>query len=369
MPSNEKSKRSSSGAVIAPIELSTTFRRDAEGTYPSGYFYTRHGNPNREQLEGALCSLEGGATAIAFASGTAAAMAAFLSQSSGDHVLLPMECYHGTQEMMRQIFPRWGLSFDFVDMTNNDAVNSAVRPNTRLIWVETPSNPRLRISDLAALSTISKQAKAILLCDNTFATPLNQNPLKFGCDLVLHSTTKYLNGHSDVLGGVLVARENDELSERLRSIQICGGAVPSPFDCWLTMRGMATMTLRVQTQCASAEKIAAFLSDHRQIERVHYPSLASHPQHLLAKSQMHSGGGLLSFEIKGGEGAALALIAAVRNLHRATSLGGVETLIEHRASMEGPNTRTPRNLVRLAVGIEPAAELIADLDQALASLD
>ena len=369
MSSHEKPKRPPSRAVIAPIELSTTFTRDADGTYPGGYFYTRHGNPNREQLEDALCTLEGGATAIAFASGTAASMAAFLSQSSGDHVLLPQECYHGTQEMMRQIFPRWGLSFDFIDMTNIETVQAAVRSNTRLIWVETPSNPCLRLSDLTTLSTIAKQAKATLLCDNTFATPLNQNPLKFGCDLVLHSTTKYLNGHSDVLGGVLVAREQGALSERLRSIQICGGAVPSPFDCWLTMRGMATMTLRVQTQCASAEEIAKFLDSHRQIERVHYPSLTSHPQYLLGKTQMRSGGGLLSFEVKGGESTALAFISAVRSLHRATSLGGVETLIEHRASMEGPNTRTPRNLVRLAVGIEPIAELIADLDQALASLD
>jgi cystathionine gamma-synthase len=296
-------------------------------------------------------------------------MAAFLSQSSGDHVLLPLECYHGTQEMMRQIFPRWGLSFDFIDMTNMDAVHAAVRSNTRLIWVETPSNPCLKLSDLATLSNIAKQANATLLCDNTFATPLNQNPLKFGCDLVLHSTTKYLNGHSDVLGGVLVAREQGALSERLRSIQICGGAVPSPFDCWLTMRGMATMSLRVQTQCASAEKIAEFLSCHRQVEQVHYPSLPSHPQYLLAKAQMRSGGGLLSFEVKGGESSALAFVAAVRRIHRATSLGGVETLIEHRASMEGPHTRTPRGLVRLAVGIEPTTELIDDLDQALASLD
>ena len=369
MSPHETSKRSPSRAVIAPIELSTTFTRDADGTYPGGYFYTRHGNPNREQLEEALCSLEGGATAIAFASGTAASMAAILSLSSGDHVLLPQECYHGTQEIMRQIFPRWGLSFDLVDMTDMAIVQEAVRPNTRLIWVETPSNPRLRLSDLAALSTIAKQVNATLLCDNTFATPLNQNPLQFGCDLVLHSTTKYLNGHSDVLGGVLVAREHGALSDRLRSIQICGGAVPSPFDCWLTMRGLATMSLRVQTQCASAEKIAKFLSGHRQIERVHYPSLTSHPQYLLAKAQMRSGGGLLSFEVKGGESAAMAFVAGVRNLHRATSLGGVETLIEHRASMEGPNTRTPRNLVRLAVGVEPTAELIADLDQALANLD
>ena len=359
----------STGAVMTPIYATSTYRQSAPGVH-QGYEYSRTQNPTRFAYEDCIASLESGKRGFAFASGMAAINNVIDLLDAGDHVIAMDDLYGGTFRLFDKVKTRTAnLSFSFVDMGNVDNIKDAIQPNTRMIWVETPSNPRLRLSDLAALSTIAKQVNATLLCDNTFATPLNQNPLQFGCDLVLHSTTKYLNGHSDVLGGVLVAREHGALSDRLRSIQICGGAVPSPFDCWLTMRGLATMSLRVQTQCASAEKIAKFLSGHRQIERVHYPSLTSHPQYLLAKAQMRSGGGLLSFEVKGGESAAMAFVAGVRNLHRATSLGGVETLIEHRASMEGPNTRTPRNLVRLAVGVEPTAELIADLDQALANLD
>ena len=356
-----------SRAIIPPIELSTTFAREADGSYPAGYSYTRAGNPNRAHLEAALCELEGGAAAITFSSGTAASMAALMALGTGDHVLLPRESYYGTQVMVRKIFPRWGLDCEFIDMTDLAAVRAALRVNTKLIWVETPSNPCLGISDLTGITTLAKSIGAFVLCDNTFATPINQNPLSFGCDLVLHSTTKYLNGHSDVLGGVLIARAAGDLVERIHTIQVHGGGVPSPFDCWLTSRGMATLTLRVQTQCANAQIIAEFLESQPQIEKVHYPGLRSHPQFQLAQRQMRSGGGLLSFEVRGGEAAARALVAAMRRVQRATSLGGIETLIEHRASMEGPDTLTPSNLVRLAVGIEPVEEVIGDLQQAMAS--
>lgn len=364
-------------SVTIPIFPSTTFTREADGSYPHGYSYSRTGNPNRDALEYALARLEGGAEAIAFASGTAAMMAVMQTLSTGDHVLIANDLYYGARMMLKHIFPRWGLEVSFADLTDAGAAAASMRANTKLIWAETPSNPCLKITDLAAISTLAKRHGAYLVCDNTIGTPILQRPFDFGCDLVMHSTTKYINGHSDLLGGVVIARVNGELSERLRQIQIHGGAVPSAFDAWLTQRGMHTLELRVLAQSASALQIAQFLAEEKaaasrrtgglKINRVHYPGLPDHPQHALAQRQMPRGsGGLLAFEVEGSQAQALALAAACRVFRRATSLGGVESLIEQRASMEGPDTATPPNLLRLSIGLEPAPQLIADLQEALA---
>ena len=354
-----------SGAVVPPIVLSTTFERAADGSFPSGYIYTRSGNPNRTALEECLTALEGGAACAAFGSGLAAAMAVFQALAPGDHVIVPDDAYHGVSRLVREIMAPWGLQASVVDMTNLDAVRAALRPNTRLVWVETPSNPLLKISDIAALAAIAHEAGARCAVDNTWATPVLQQPLLLGADLALHATTKYLGGHSDVLGGAIVARESDAFFERVRFIQGNGGAVPSPFDCWLILRGIRSLAYRMRGHAENAARVADFLSTQPAIERVHYPGLASHPGHAVAARQMRSGGGMLSVEVRGGEPAAMALAARVRLFTRATSLGGVESLIEHRASVEGPESRTPPGLLRISVGLEHPDDLIDDLRQAL----
>lgn len=353
------------GSVTPPIQLSTTFEREANGDYPNGLSYCRRNNPNRDALEMALTKLEGGAASATFASGTAATMAVFQSLKSGDHVLVPKDSYYGTRVMLAEIFPRWGLEHDLVDMTDADAVSRRMKPNTRLLWTESPSNPMMRVTDLERIATIAKKQGALTVCDNTVATPLLQRPFDYGFDLVVHSTTKYLNGHSDVLGGVVIARENGAVLASIRTIQVHGGGVPSPFDCWLTLRGLKTVAYRVRGQCANAQRIAEFLARHPAVKAVNYCGLASHPQHDLAKRQMKAFGGLMSFEVKGGEKEAFAVAGGCALIRRATSLGGVESLIEQRASMEGPGTTTPPNLLRLAVGLESPEDLVQDLDQAL----
>jgi cystathionine gamma-synthase len=262
----------------------------------------------------------------------------------------------------------WGLQASVVDMTDLAAVRAAVRPTTRLLWVETPSNPLLKISDIAALAQIAHAAGARCAVDNTWATPALQRPLDLGADLALHATTKYLGGHSDVLGGAIVAREQDTFFERVRFIQGNGGAVPSPFDCWLVLRGIRSLAYRMRGHVANAARVAAFLNEHPAIERVYYPGLASHPGHAVVARQMCGFGGMLSIEVHGGEPAAMALAARVKLFTRATSLGGVESLIEHRASVEGPESRTPPGLLRVSVGLEHPDDLVADLAQALAPL-
>jgi len=267
---------------------------------------------------------------------------------------------------VREIMVPWGLTSSVVDMTNPEAVRTAVRPNTRLIWVETPSNPLLKVSDIAAIAAIAHAAGARCAVDNTWATPVLQRPLDLGADLVLHATTKYLGGHSDVLGGAVVARTGDAFFERIRFIQGNGGAVPSPFDCWLVLRGIQTLAYRMRGHVANAGRVAQFLSEHPRIERVHYPGLESHSGHVVAARQMHGFGGMLSIEMRGGEAEAIGLAACVKLFTRATSLGGIESLIEHRASVEGPESRTPPSLLRLSIGLEHPDDLIADLEQALA---
>ena len=353
-------------AVVPPIYLSTTYERDENHELTHGYLYTRAGNPNRQQLEIALAALEGGAEALAFSSGQAATMTFFQCLKPGDHILVPDDAYYGTPALLQDFFTSWGLTFTKVDTTKTDAIENAILPETKVIWLETPSNPQLKISDLTAIAQLARERSILTVCDNTWATPVLQQPLDLGCDVVMHSTTKYLGGHSDVLGGALIFKEKSEMSERARQIQTLGGAVPSPFDCWLVARGIKTLVVRVRQQAANAQRVAEFLAHHPSIERVHYPGLLSHPGHEIAQNQMASGGGMLSVQVRGGREEALTFMKRLTLFTVATSLGGVESLIEHRASTEGPDTLTPPNLLRISVGLEHADDLIEDLGQALA---
>jgi len=352
------------GAVMAPIHLSTTFERAEDGTFPSGFNYSRSNNPNRAALEKALALLEGGAVAAAFASGVAAAAAIFQTLSPNDHVIAPTEAYHGILRLLRGIFGRWQLAVDFVDMTDLAAIQNAIQPKTKLIWVETPSNPTLKLTDLAAVAEIAHAAGARLACDNTWS-PIIQRPFSLGADFVMHSTTKYFGGHSDVLGGAIIARDDDEFFQRIREVQTIGGAIPAPFDCWLIHRGTQTLPWRIRAHSENAQRVAEFLAQHPKVERVHYPGLTSHPQYELARRQMNPFGGMLSFELRGDRAAALRLPNELKIFTRATSLGGVESLIEHRQSIEGPETKTPETLLRLSIGLEHPDDLIADLARAL----
>jgi len=361
------------GAVSSPIHLSTTFERDPEGTYSRGFMYTRNNNPNRQALEQGISALEGGAAAAAFASGTGASMSIFQALAPGDHVLAHVDAYYGTSRLLREIFRRWGLDVSFVDMSDLRAVEKALRAKTKLAWMETPSNPLLKIVDLSAVAQIAHGTGAICVCDNTWA-PTLQRPFDLGADLILHSTTKYFGGHCDVLGGIVVTNVENDFFQRIRSIQYEGGAVPSPFDCWLILRGMRTLPWRMRAHSENAMKVADFLSRHPKVARVHYPGLKSHPGYEIAAKQMsiHSTGaqdklfgGMLSLEVKDGRDAAMSVTAKTKIFTRATSLGGVESLIEHRASIEGAGTTSPEGLLRLSIGLENADDLIEDLDQAL----
>lgn len=353
------------GAVASPIHLSTTFERAPDGSFPSGYAYIRDANPNRRALEYAMAQIEGGATAIAFASGMAATMAVFQALAPGDHVVAPLDAYYGTPKLLKEHFIPWGLEASFVDMTDLRAVEAAIRPTTRLVWTETPSNPTIAVTDLRAVAALAHGAGALVACDNTWATPFLQRPLVLGYDVVVHSTTKYLSGHSDVMGGVVITREVSGIAERLRSLQANGGAVPSPFDCWLVLRGIRTLPYRMRGHCANAAAVASFLAQHPGVERVYYPGLLTDPGHSIATTQMDAPGGMLSFVVRGGRPAALGVAARLHLFTRATSLGGPESLIEHRASVEGPHTRAPEGLLRVSAGLEHADDLVEDLAQAL----
>ena len=353
------------GAVTEAIHLSTTFERDADGGYSRGFLYSRNHNPNRNGLEAALAALEGGAAGAAFGSGLAAVTAIFQGLMPRDHVIAPVDIYHGTANVLKHLFAKWGVTASFVDMTNLDGVRNALSPQTKIIWIETPSNPLLQCVDIAAIAEIAHRHGARAIADNTFASPVLQRPLALGCDMVMHATTKYLGGRSDVLGGAVVSRLDDEQFAQLRTAQLFGGAVPSPFDCWLVMRSLPTLPYRMQAHCANAQKVAEFLQRHAKVSVVHYPGLPDNPFHAVASRQMSGFGGMLSFEVKGGKDAAMALAAHVEIFTRATSLGGVESLIEHRASIEGPESKTPQGLLRVSVGLENADDLIDDLSSAL----
>jgi len=350
------------GAVMPPIHLSTTYLRDNE----EEYVYSRVGSPNRRALESCLTALEGGTGAIAFASGMAAVAGIFHSLQQGDHVILPDDTYFGVRELVTKMLVRWGLAYTMVDMTDLGAVKSAIQPTTRLVWTETPSNPMLKITDIAAVADIAHDAGAMVGVDGTWATPMLQSPLALGADYVLHSTTKYLGGHSDLTGGIVVAKEENEFFEQIRQQQGIGGGVPSGFDCWLLLRGIRTLPHRMRGHCANAMKIAHFLADHPQVHTVLYPGLESHPGYEIARRQMKDFGGMMSFQVVGGAEKADAVTRGTRIIARATSLGGVESLIEHRAAVEDENTKTPWDLIRLSVGLEHPNDLIEDLARALA---
>lgn len=353
------------GAIVPPIHLSTTYERDADGTYPHGFTYARNHNPNRNALEANLSALEGGVDAAAFASGSVAMMTLFQALAPGDHVLAPDNLYFGIQQMLKTIFAGWGLQSDFVDMTDLHAVENGFRPNTKLVIIETPSNPLLKITDIQAVAELAHRNQALLVCDNTIASPILQRPLAHGADLVVHATTKYLGGHSDVMGGMIVAREESLFFQKIREIQALCGAIPSPFECWLTLRGIQTLPYRMAAHSQNALKVAQFLNQHPNVEAVLYPGLASHPNHAVAARQMSAFGGLMSMLVKGSTAEAMAVAAQVKLFARATSFGGTHSLIEHRASIEAPGTQTPPNLLRLSIGLENADDLIQDLAQAL----
>ncbi len=355
----------STGAISQPIQLATTFERDIDGSYTRNFHYAREGNPNRQALEICLARLEGGADAAAFSSGSAATLALFQSVGPGNHIVASIDAYYGTNVQLAQLVRPLGIEVSFVDTTDAGNVADNLRPETRLIWVETPSNPLLKVSDISALKTLAEKHGTLLAFDNTFATPVLQNPLKLGADLVVHSATKYLGGHGDLTGGAVITRKKDEVFAAIRQYQTAGGSVPSPFDCWLLRRSIATLPYRIRAQSDNAQALAEHLSDMREVVRVYYPGLPDHPGHQTARKQMTGYGGVLSFEVDGDESVAMAVAARTTLIKRATSLGGVESLIEHRASMEDAATRCPRNLLRMSVGIEHSDDLLADLTQAL----
>jgi cystathionine gamma-synthase len=357
----------STGALAEPIYLSTTFERDADGAYPRGFRYSREGTPNRAALESCLAALEGGIGAVAFASGLAANMAALDLLAGGERLVAPLEAYYGSLKQFTEFTRSRGAALELADCRDPAAIEAAMVGGARLLWLETPTNPLLNITDLKRAVAAGHAAGALVVCDNTFATPVCQRPFEFGVDLVIHSATKYLGGHSDVLGGIVVVREDAALLERLRAWQRMAGAPLAPFDCWLLRRSVATLALRVRAQCRAALEVARFLATHPAVERVFYPGLPSHPGHALAAAQMRGGfGAMLSVCIAGGRDAALRVAGRTRLFTRATSLGGVESLVEHRASIEGAGTRVAENLLRLSIGIEEPADLVEDLEQALA---
>jgi len=358
------------GSVIVPIHATSTFAQDGVGGLREGYEYARTGNPTRTALETCLAALEGGRYGRAFASGMAATDALLRATCRpGDHIVIPDDAYGGTFRLIDKVFRHWGIEHTAVGLSEVDAVRAAVGPTTRLGWCETPTNPLLAIADIAALAGVAHEAGARLVVDNTFASPYLQTPLGLGADVVLHSTTKYLGGHSDVIGGALVT-DNGELDEQVAFLQNGAGAVPGPFDAWLTLRGIKTLAVRMERHCDNAERVAAALLAHPEVTGVRYPGLDTHPGHEVAAKQMRRFGGMVSFTVRGGTQAALAVCARTRVFTLAESLGGVESLIEHpgrmtHASTAGSQLEVPAELLRLSVGIEDVEDLIDDLLTAL----
>lgn len=365
------------GAVVSPIILSTTFERAADGSIVEGRdIYTRASNPNRRALEEKLAALEGGSEAIAFASGQAATMSIFHSLGGNSHVILPDDIYYNTKVIIDNLYANFGLTCTAVDMTDLGAIKRAIKENTKLIWIETPSNPSLKITDIQAVVKIGKAKNILVACDNTWATPFFTRPFELGVDLVMHSTTKYFGGHSDILGGCVILPPNlsqndleqSDLGIKIRTFQTVGGGVPSPFDCWLLSRSLSTYAVRMPVHAQNAIKLATFLEAQPQIEKVNYPGLKSNEYHKVAKKQMQGGfGGMMSILVKGGQREAMELASKLRIFKHATSLGGVESLIEHRFSVEGVHSTSPENLLRISVGIENIDDLIADFNQAFQS--
>jgi cystathionine gamma-synthase len=358
------------GSVIVPIHATSTYAQDGVGGMRSGYEYSRTGNPTRTALERCLAELENGRHARAYASGMAATDAVLRSVlRPGDHLVIPDDAYGGTFRLIDKVLSGWGISYTPAPVSDVDAVRAAIQDNTKLVWLETPTNPLLNIGDIAALAQVSADAGVKLVVDNTFASPFLQQPLELGATAVVHSTTKYLGGHSDVVGGAVVTSD-DELAEQLAFLQNGAGAVPGPFDAFLTMRGLKTLAVRMERHSANAERIVAALSGHPKVAKVLYPGLPEHPGHEVAAKQMKHFGGMVSFLHADGEQAALDVCSRTRLFTLAESLGGVESLIEHpgrmtHASTAGSPLEVPADLVRLSVGIEDADDLLADLEQAL----
>ena len=363
------------GAVMPPIYATSTYVQSSPGVH-QGYDYSRSRNPTRDALQAAVANLEGGGAGFAFASGMAASATVLELLDAGSHIVAMHDLYGGSYRLLENVRKRSaGHSVAFVDLSDASALEAALRPNTRLVWIETPTNPLLKLVDLAAVAALAKKHRLISVCDNTFATPYIQRPLEHGFDVVVHSTTKYLNGHSDSIGGAAVVRAGSELAERLGFLQNAVGGVSSPFDSFLTLRGIKTLALRMERHCANALTIARFLEQHAGVERVHYPGLESHPQHALARRQMQGGyGGIVTAVLRGGLAAARRTLERCRLFALAESLGGVESLIEHPGIMTHASlpeeTRKAlgidAGLIRLSVGVEDVRDLIAELDQALA---
>jgi cystathionine gamma-synthase len=359
------------GAVIPPIYATSTYKQDGVGGLRGGYEYSRSANPTRTALEGAIAALEEGERGFAFASGLAAEDTVVRSVCApGDHVVIPDDAYGGTFRLFDKVEKAWGLEHSPAPVSDIDAVRAAIRPGrTKLVWVETPTNPLLNIGDIEALAAVAHEAGALLVVDNTFASPYLQQPLTLGADVVLHSTTKYCGGHSDVVGGAVVVRDL-ELAERITFHQNAIGAVPGPFDAFLTHRGLKTLGVRMDRHCDNAERVVEFLTGHPKVSQVIYPGLEEHPGHAVAARQMKRFGGMVSFRVTGGEAQALAVCENAEVFTLGESLGGVESLIEHpgrmtHASVAGTDLEVPSDLIRLSVGIETADDLVADLDRAL----
>jgi cystathionine beta-lyase/cystathionine gamma-synthase len=356
------------GAIMTPIYQTSTYVQKAPGDH-QGYEYSRSDNPTRTALQKALAEIEGGQFGLAFASGLAATDTVLRLMKPGDHIIAGNDVYGGTYRLFEKVLARYGLSFDWLDMRDLEAVEAAIRPETRLIWLESPTNPMLRLADISAICELAP-AGTLVAVDNTFATPVLQRPLELGADIVMHSTTKYLGGHSDVIGGAIII--NDEaIYQELKFLQNAVGAVPAPMDCFLTLRGMKTLALRMERHCENALAVARMLEDHKRVTEVYYPGLESHPQHELAKQQMYGFGGMVSFLLDGDEASAREVVSRTEVFLLAESLGAVESLIEHPHSMTHASTAdshiaTPANLIRLSVGIEHIEDLLADLKRALA---
>ena len=353
------------GAVSPPIHLATTFRHGPAGERVAGYEYQREGNPTNDRLREALVALEGGAAALTFASGMAAMTTLLESLPAGSRVLFPDDCYSGLRMLFNEFLPERGLVVDTVDMADLDAVRAACATPLAMLWIETPSNPLLKVCDITALAGIGHAAGATVVVDNTFATPLLQRPLALGADIVMHSTTKYFGGHSDVLGGALVFARDDAFARHVAHRLHVTGAVLAPFSAWLILRGCRSLGARMAMHCANARKLATFLEAHPAVARVNWPGLPTHPGHAIAAAQMRDFGAMLSIELRGDRAAALAVAGKLRVFTNATSLGGCESLVEHRASVEGANPRSPQNLLRISVGLEDGDDLVADFAQAL----
>lgn len=358
------------GAVAQPIILSTTFERAPDGSFITGRdMYARSSNPNRRALEQKLAALEGGDDAISFSSGQAATMSIMHSLKSGDHVLIPDDIYYGTKVLLQSQYLRWGLEFDSIDMTDLSLIERNIKSNTALIWIESPSNPALKVIDIPEVVKLAKSKKIVTACDNTWASPFFCRPFDLGVDIIMHSTTKYFGGHSDITGGCVITKGNMELNQRIRDFQILGGAVPSSFDSWLLNRSLSTFSVRMKVHGENALALAQFLDKHPKIEKVNYPGLESNLYHAVSKKQMRNGfGGMLSVLVKGGAEETLKLASNLKIVTHATSLGGVESLVDHRQSAEGAHSVSPPNLLRISIGIENKEDLIHDFAQALSTL-